>query len=94
MVARRLENLVEEIDDWSLSAAICEGNPKAWRAKGIGLLLQAIGQFLRKTLDQQIEFRLDLADLVLGLVLCLERGAPHEPSALLAETAEILHEAR
>src|SRR5437016_119832 len=95
MVARRLKDLIKEIEDRALECGdlrrkAVEQNAVAWRR----LLLKAIGEIGAQALKQQIEFSRDVADEVASLVVGLERRSPDLAATLVRKACKILNEAR
>src|SRR5262249_27373130 len=82
MITGRLENMVEEIEDRPLERRhlgreTVEQHTVAW----YGLFLQPIGEFAVQALDEVIKLFWDVAHEVAGLVVGLERRAPHLTAA-------------
>src|SRR5712671_7124592 len=95
VIAGRLENMVEEIEDWPLERRhlgreAIEQHAVARRR----FLLEPVGEFAVQALDKVVELFRYVADEVAGLVVGLERRAPDLAAALVGLTCEILGEAR
>ena len=96
VIAGRLEDLIEEIEDLRLQPRHLRREAEQRTAVlGRRLVLQAVERFPRSAAPAGRSNSIgNLADQVLGLVGGLERRAPDLPAAGLAEVAEILGEAR
>ena len=95
VIARRLEDLIEEIEDRSLERGdlgreTIKQNAVAWRR----LFLKTIGEVVGQALDEQIEFRGDFADEVARLIVGLECRSPNLAASLVGKVRKILDEAR
>ena len=94
VVARRLEDAGQEIDDGALQRRHLAREAEDLGARGrVVLVLQSIRQPLVQPLDQRVVFRRHVADHVAGLVGGLEGMAPDHAALRLGQRAEELVEA-
>ena len=78
LVARRLEDAIEEVGDRLSDRAELRRKAEQDRPRPqVRLLLQALGHPLRDALDEEVDLLRNLADVVGLLVGGLERRAPH-----------------
>src|ERR1700722_9221370 len=95
MITRRLKDLIEEIEDWSLQSGdlrreTIEQDAVARRR----LFLKAIGEVIGQALDEEIEFSRDFADQITSLIVGLEGCSPYLSASLIGKVGKILDEAR
>src|SRR5215471_18499778 len=95
MIAGRLENLIEEIEDRPLERGHLSREPVEQHAVAWGwLLLQPVSEFAVEPLDELVKLCGDIADEVARLVVGLERCAPRLAAAWIGQIGEVLGEAR